>query len=129
NYICNIDCTYDIEDHPSFVYNYNTKFCYRIGGRYFHNKLQNKFVDTINLNLTNTIKLERNSILELLEYRCSSQSLFIQDLNCIVTIGGDNNGDELDTVELYDFNYNTRKYLANMNLSRNDFAIGYNKYS
>lgn len=106
-------------DGPSILFDDDT--IYRIGGRniksdatmihceYFKLKREKKFKSWV------TMKGKLN------EKRCSGSSIFLDEH--LLMIGGDSNGDELATIEEYDFDEMKWKLRSRMNETRNDFGV------
>eukprot|EP01084_Bolivina_argentea_P165700 287828_1 len=102
-------------DGPVVLYNDNK--IYRIGGRNIKSDQCMKQCEYFDMNSLKWYKM--NGMLN--ERRCSSGGIFLNKY--LLLIGGDDNGDELSSMEEYDFNNMKWNLRGAMNKTRNDFGI------
>lgn len=107
-------------DGPSIIFEDNT--IYRIGGRNI--KSDNTLKICEYLRLDSDINTEKRWVTmggKLNERRCSGSAIFLNEH--LLMIGGDDNGDELASIEEYNFDEMKWNLRASMNETRNDFGI------
>eukprot|EP00486_Rosalina_sp_Unknown_P016603 CAMPEP_0201596646 /NCGR_PEP_ID=MMETSP0190_2-20130828/193290_1 /ASSEMBLY_ACC=CAM_ASM_000263 /TAXON_ID=37353 /ORGANISM="Rosalina sp." /LENGTH=372 /DNA_ID=CAMNT_0048057121 /DNA_START=564 /DNA_END=1679 /DNA_ORIENTATION=- len=107
-------------DGPSVILEDNT--IYRIGGRSSISDRALKKCEYLRLDSDiNTTKRWVTMSGTLNERRCSGSAIFLNEH--LLMIGGDDNGDELSSIEEYDFDEMKWNERASMNETRNDFGI------
>ena len=104
-------------DHPSIVFHDDT--IYRIGGRNIESDQCMKACEYLRLGSNNKKCVTMSGRLN--ERRCSVSAIFLDEH--LLAIGGDDNGDELASMEEYDFDSTKWNLRASMNETRNDFGV------